>query len=144
MEELIVNTHVPVSLAQFVRTCINICRGWGSNPGHATYSPWKMRILATKLLDKKEIVNTHKQMGYSTQAPFSLVRFWALMSIMTGNNSSLVPRTIHTRVFHNSTRHNFSFQYLSLLSCWLADFSVKMFTSTIFSVLWQNFAYLFG
>jgi len=37
--QLIYNFFVPVSIVQLVGTCIIICMGWGSNPGHPTYSP---------------------------------------------------------------------------------------------------------
>jgi hypothetical protein len=45
---------VPVSIAQLAGTCIVICRGQGSNPGHPTYSPWKGWILAARLPDQKK------------------------------------------------------------------------------------------
>jgi hypothetical protein len=44
---------VLVSIAQLKGTCIAICRDQGSNPGHATYSPWKRWILATRLPTQK-------------------------------------------------------------------------------------------
>jgi len=42
---------VSMSLTQFAEICIVICRGWSSNLGHPTYSPWKRWIPTTRWLE---------------------------------------------------------------------------------------------